>query len=323
VRSKGLTTGTPTTLQRKDYGDGMRQFIHSARRWWWLGALVIAALIAARAELRAQHTASQAADEDAVVASAHASLTEAIGAGDKSAARKLLSLQFTFVDENGKVHERKEFLHDLKGVAAATGDSNAKTWGRVAVVSGHRKSAIGSNVFFVDLWARQKGKWRMLVMQDVVLADEVAAKPAAPSASAKPYVCDNPCQTIPYRVRSTAEQDIITSFQAVEKSVVTHDAGEWAKHIADEFMLYGTGRTPASKSERIAAMTSQKDSNTRVIVGEIETMRLSVYGDSAAMIASHATADNSRPAYRTVRVWVKRGGQWLMAISAQTDIKTP
>jgi hypothetical protein len=309
----------------------MQQFIHSAeysarrsvKRWWWLGALIIAVLIAAVAELRAQHPAPQSSGDDATVAAAHASLSEAIGSGDKSAARKLLSLQFTFVDGNGKVHERKEFLHDLKGIGAVATDSNAKAWGRVAVVSGHRKSAFGSNVFFVDLWARQKGKWRVLVMQDVVLADEAPAKPAAPDAAAKPYVCDNPCQTIPYRVRSAAEQDIVTAFQAVEKSVVAHDAAEWSKHIADEFMLYGTGRTPASKSERVAIMTNQKASNTPTKVGEIETMRLSVYGDSAAMIASHAVTDSSRPAYRTVRVWVKRGGQWLMAISAQTDIKTP
>ena len=50
-------------------------------------------------------------------------------------------------------------------------------------------------------------------------------------------------------------------------------------------------------------------------------MRLSVYDDGAAMIATHALADNSRPPYQAARVWVKRNGQWLMAISVQTDIK--
>ena len=50
-------------------------------------------------------------------------------------------------------------------------------------------------------------------------------------------------------------------------------------------------------------------------------MRLSVYDDGAAMIATHALPDNSRPPYQAARVWVKRNGQWLMAISVQTDIK--
>jgi hypothetical protein len=58
-----------------------------------------------------------------------------------------------------------------------------------------------------------------------------------------------------------------------------------------------------------------------VKVGEVEAMRLSVYGDAAAMTASHVMPDNSRPPYRTTRVWVKRNGQWQMAISVQTDVK--
>jgi hypothetical protein len=50
-------------------------------------------------------------------------------------------------------------------------------------------------------------------------------------------------------------------------------------------------------------------------------MRLIVYDDGAAMMVTHAVPDNSRPPYRAARVWVKRNGQWQMAISVQTDIK--
>jgi hypothetical protein len=52
-------------------------------------------------------------------------------------------------------------------------------------------------------------------------------------------------------------------------------------------------------------------------------VRLAVYGDAAAMIATEIVPDNSRPPYRAARVWVRRNGQWLMAISVQTDIQTP
>jgi hypothetical protein len=191
-------------------------------------------------------------------------------------------------------------------------------------VTGRRHSAHDDEVFFLDVWAKQKGAWRALVMQDVVLAsaDAPAVAAAAPSpAPAKPYECKNPCQTIPYRVRSPAEQDIVNSFQAIEKSAVAHDADEWAKHVADEFVLYGTGRAPVAKSGRIAAIERQKANNAPVMVGEVEAMRLSVYDDGAAMTATHAVPDNARPPYRAARVWVKRNGQWQMAISVQTDIK--
>ena len=88
-------------------------------------------------------------------------------------------------------------------------------------------------------------------------------------------------------------------------------------------MLYGSGRAPITKSGRIATINRQKENGTAVRVGEVQAMRLSVYDDGAAMIATHVLPDNSRPPYQAARVWVKRNGQWLMAISVQTDVKSP
>jgi len=39
------------------------------------------------------------------------------------------------------------------------------------------------------------------------------------------------------------------------------------------------------------------------------------------MITTETAPDNSHPPYRAARVWVKRNGQWLMAISAHTEVK--
>jgi hypothetical protein len=294
--------------------------MRSATQRWWLGLFVAAALIAVLAELRAQTAPS----EDALVLEADQALGAAMRGDDKSIVRKLLSLQFTFVDADGKIHERKDFLADLKTVAAAApGDPVVKIYGRIGMVTGHRKSIDDRDVFFLDIWAKQKRAWRALVSQEVVLAatDTPRPAPAPMSTAALPYDCKNPCQTIPYRVRSPAEQDIINGFQAIEKAAVGHDAAEWSKHVADEFVLYGSGRAPIPKSGRIAAINRQKENGTAVTVGEVETMRLSVYDDGAAMIATHALANNSRPPYQAARVWVKRNGQWQMAISVQTDIK--
>jgi hypothetical protein len=294
--------------------------MRSATQRWWLGLFVASALVAVLVELRAQTAPS----EDTLVLEADQALGAAMRADDKSIARKLLSLQFTFVDASGKIHERKDFLADLKtAAAAAPSDPMVKIYSRIGMVTGHRKSADGRDVFFLDIWAKQKRAWRALVSQEVVPAatDTPRPAPVQTSAAATPYDCKNPCQTIPYRVRSPAEQDIVNSFQAIEKAAVGHDAAEWSKHVADEFVLYGSGRAPIPKSGRIAAINRQKESNTPVMVGEVQAMRLSVYDDGAAMIATHALPDNSRPPYQAARIWVKRNGQWQMAISVQTDIK--
>jgi hypothetical protein len=284
----------------------------------WRGALIAAALLAVAAEAGAQ----QAPGEAAAVLSADTALGDAMRGGDKSAARRILSLQFTYADENGKIRERKDFLDDLKSVApAAATDVKAGIYGLVAAVTGSRKSAQGSDVFFLDIWAKQKNAWRILTMQDVVLAKDAPPAVSQSGAAAKPYECKNPCETIPYRVRSPAEQDIVNAFQSIEKATVTHDADEWGKHIAGEFVLYRSGRAPIPRSIDIATIERQKQGNVAVTVNEIETMRLSVYGDGAAMIATHADPDNSRPAYRAASVWAKRNGQWQLVISVETEIR--
>ena len=188
-----------------------------------------------------------------------------MSAGDKSVARKLLSLQFTFVDGNGKFYERKEFLAGLKDIAAAAArDVTVKIYGRVAMVTGHRNSVHGDDVFFLDIWAKQKGAWRALVSQDVESGGERCAEaaPPPPATGEVPYDCKNPCQTIPYRVRSPAEQDVVNSFQAIEKAAVGHDADGWSKHIADEFVLYGSDRAPVAEIRHASPQSSARSRTT-------------------------------------------------------------
>jgi Domain of unknown function (DUF4440) len=303
-----------------------KRAVQLARQWSWLGVLAVAILLAVLAESRAQ----SASGEEALVNAAQKTLGEALRAGDKSAARKLLSLQFTFADENGRDFSRKEFLADLKNIGSseAATDVKVNVYGYVATVTGSRKSAQGDPVFFLDIWAKQKGSWRALTMQDVALGTDsakAAASETPPGTEAKtdpkPYECKNPCETIPYRVRSPAEQEVITALQDVAKAAVAHNAEDWGKHVADDFVLYRSGFAPVPKAANVATIEREKKANTAVTVSEIETMRLAVYGDGAAMIANHVSPDNSRPPYRAASVWAKRNGQWQLVIDVETDVK--
>jgi hypothetical protein len=295
-----------------------------AMRWGWAVALAAGVLIAVLALSRVQPKAQPTGGDDAPLLAGETALGDAMRGGDKAAARRLLALQFSFVDADGKIYARKDFLADLKDRAtAAVSSVKVRNYGLLAVVTGHRQSAHDADVFYLDIWVKQKGAWRILVMQEVAIAarDTPAVVPAAPAAEAPPHDCKNPCQNLPYRVRSVPEQDIITAFQAIEQAIVAHDAPEWDKHVADEFVLYRTGRPPVGKSERMAAIERQKESNATVTAGEVQTMRLAAYGDGAAMVADQTAPDQSRPPYRAARVWVRRNGQWLLAISVQTDMK--
>jgi hypothetical protein len=284
--------------------------------------LALALLAASLVIAHIVRTRAQSAEES--VAAADRALADVLRTGDRTIARKLLSLQFSYTDEAGRAYSRHEFLADLKSLSAATaGDPKLTMYGLLATVTGERKSADGNTAFFLDIWAKQRGAWRALAWQSVVIADGAAAPAASSRDDGKAIECTNPCQTMPYRVRSPAEQDVLNAFLAIEKASIAHDSQEWSKHVADEFMLYRSGYAPIDKAARIAAIERQKQAESPLTVGEIQAVRLSVYGDAAAMIATQMVPDNSRPPYRAARVWVRRNGQWLMTISVQTDIQTP
>lgn len=303
---------------------------HRAAERLWPAILAAAILVVVLAETRAQPATS----DESSVSAAETALSEALRTADRSAARKLLSLQFTFTDENGKTIPRKEFLAELKNVAAAgpTAEVRVKVYGLVAAATGTRRPAAGGEPFFLDVWAKQKGSWRALTMQEVALgtSDRHPARSETPpdteakteaKTDGKPYECKNPCDAIPYRVRSPAEQEIVTAFQEIARATLTHNSSEWGKHVADEFMLYRSGYPPVPKSEIVTTIEREKKSNLAVTVSEVATMRLAVYGDGAAMIADHVSPDNPRPPYRAASVWTRRGGQWLLAIDVETEVK--
>jgi hypothetical protein len=300
--------------------------MRSAMQRWWLGIVIAGLLIAVLAQPKAQPAP---ANEDALVLAADQALSAAMRAGDKTVARRLLSLQFTYVDGSGKLHERKQFLDDPKAVAAtAASDEQVKIYGHVAMVTGHRKSAAGSAVFFLDIWAKQKGAWRVLVSQDVVLAESNAPSDVEldkfrelAKQLATFFDCKNPCETVPYRVRSPAEQDIVNTFQAIERATVARDADEYGKHLAEEFVHYESDVPPVLKSERIDRLKDRKEHNIPAVITAIKSMRLWVYGDGAVMVSANGLPDDTEPLLRIARVWVKRNGQWQLAISVQTDVK--
>jgi uncharacterized protein DUF4440 len=295
--------------------------LRSSVRWSGLGVVAAGALIAAFALPKSQPKARPAALDEVVLAADNA-LGAAIRTGDRAAARRLLTLQFTFVDADGKIHPRREFLGDLTKVAARPAtDIKVRNFGSLAMMTGKHTSAQGADVFFFDIWVKQKGAWRALLMQDVPIkvAEDAAALRPIPVADVGAHACDNPCNTIPYRVRSAAELDVARTYQTITKAVAAHDGGAWAKYVADEFVAYASSRAPLARSSRIAAIEDDNDDGA-VRVGEVKTMRLSVYGDGAVMVATEA--NGPQPAYRAARVFVKRNGRWLMAATAQTDLKS-
>ena len=298
--------------------------LRPAGHWLWFVALIAAVLIAAFAVPKAEPKTPPVAADEAAVLAADTALANAVRVGDKSVVRRLLALQFSFVDAAGKLYARKDFLDDLKAVAAAPAtDVKVRSYGLVTSITGHRLSPQNGEVFFLDIWVRQKGAWRELVSHEVAtaVADASAAKLQHPRPRRKP-----PSARIRARAfltgcaRCPSRTSSLRSRRSKRRSSRTTRANGRSMSPTNSWSTAPAARRwPSPTGSRRSS--GRKQNNAAVAVGEVQSMRLAVYGDAAAMIADQAVPDHSRPPYRAARLWVKRGGQWLLAISAQTDVK--
>jgi len=255
--------------------------------------------------------ASAADTEKAVLQADHRFVT-AIAKSDTKTAATLMDQNFTWTDSAGKTLDRSAVLQSLP-TPAGGGESNAavkeRTYGDVAVVT----SVVG-RVHTVRIWTHRQSGWRALVYHEATLAEK--SEPPKPG----PPDCENPCKTLPYQPKNTAEQGIIRSWQALETAVTNHDSAGWAPHVADEFILINSNNDHVfTKADRMAILDKQKANGSGSAPVPLVSARMFDFGDAVIMTAQHQRGD-AKPIHVS-RVWIKRDGHWVMAFSEQTIVQ--
>jgi len=241
---------------------------------------------------------------EADVLRADHALVAALVAGDQHAAAALLDDHFNWIDNAGRVRGKRDGLP-----SAPLGDESGllpavHLYGNVATVAVHR-----DKLFVLRIWVCHAGLWRALVLHEV--SQEGAPGPHGPPR--KDW--DNPCRTIPYAPRNADERDCLASWQALEMAVMTHDPEEWARHVADEFLVVGAARRH-SKADRKAVLAEQQRTNAHAAPAPLTWAELVDFPEAIVMRCEHQPFHGK--ANRVSRVFVKRDGQWLMAVSFQT-----
>jgi hypothetical protein len=260
--------------------------------------------------LAAAAGAPPAANEEQDVLQTDHVLVQAIGSTDKKALGGLLDSDFTWTDSAGKTLTKAEVLQNLP-VPAAGYDAEAKgrLYGQVGVVQ-----STSGKVYVLRLWVKRPGGWRALAYHEVT---QLAAPPAgAPGVND----CENPCKTVPYQPKNEAEQGIIKSWQELETQVTAHNAAGWAPHAADEFVQVSSNNDhPLDKAARMGVLDKQKQSGAGAAPAPLVSAEMFDFGDTVVMKALHQPY-HGKP-IRVSRLWIKRDGKWVMAISYQTTIQ--
>jgi hypothetical protein len=250
------------------------------------------------------------ADDQQDLMAANKALMQAAANSDGNAAEVWLDAAFTATDSFGRTESRAEALQDSQTFTdVPSGNPQMRIYGNVGVIITEREKR---HVMMV--WVKRAEGWRTLIYHEVRQADA----PAAPGAGSKD--CTNPCKTVPYKPKSADEQDLIASWQQAETAVTNHDSKEFARHLADEFVLISSaGDKPLHKAERLAIVDQQKQAKTPSAPPALVNAELFVFPGAAVMASNHKGADGKST--HGTRVWVKREGVWQVAFSFQTTVQ--
>ena len=253
------------------------------------------------------------ADDQQDLLAANKALMTAAANSDGDAAERWLDAAFTATDANGRTESRDEALHDsVTFTDIPSGNPQMHLYGDVGVItteSGKR------HVMFI--WVKRAEGWRALVYHEVRQVETVA-----PAAGPGSNDCTNPCKTVPYKPKNADEQGVIKSWQQLETAVTGHDSKEWARHVADEFVVISSGSDkPVFKADRMATLDRQKQTNSPSAPVPLVSAEMFDFPNAIVMLCNHKRSEG-KPT-RVSRVWVKRDGMWQMAYSFQTTVQQP
>jgi ketosteroid isomerase-like protein len=261
--------------------------------------------------------------ESDAVAADH-SLTTAINTADRTSVEKLLHPEFSWTDRTGKTRSKSEILPALPSLASES-DADVKIIdaGQVALIHGsHRIPSQNASVRFIRVWVKRSQAWQLLVYQETNKAEKNPEKRSgfgAPS-NGQPVACENPCKTVPYKPDTAAEQEVVSMWQAVERTVLTNDVEAWTPNFTDDFIFVTPdGGSPLSKADRVTMITELRRTNTTLIPAEVTSMKVWVFGDAAVMRSEHKPLHGK--VLHVTRLFEKRNGHWQIAFGQQTWVE--
>jgi hypothetical protein len=255
------------------------------------------------------------ADETKAIVDADHAFVQALGKTDKAAVGKVLDVDFTWTNIQGKTVGKSAAVADLTGLASANpSDAAVKeiTFGEVGEIT-----AVSGKTHVLRVWVKRPAGWRLLVSHAATLAPEGHLGTAARHGTE----CVNPCKTIPYKPKNEAERGVIASWQALETAVTNHESQNWGPHVADEFMLVSSGNDhPLDKKDRMDILDKQKKAGTSSAPAPLVSARMFDFGDTVVMSSLHQSP-GGKPTHVT-RIWINRDGRWQLAYSQQTTVQS-
>jgi ketosteroid isomerase-like protein len=239
---------------------------------------------------------------------AQAEFDTAFAKADKAAYDRLLTDDFIWVDQAGRLRDKKTVVAELRPPTgkATTEGVDVRPYPGGAVMVATRKNPGGTDVRFLRVWLQQNNQWRLVAHQGTPIGD----KPAAGAS--------NPSSPMPANSGPASEiQAIEQAIQALNAGNRKGDAKNFAASVTERFVSIRANGTVASKQQRIDEIT--KGTTPPPPVAKVEGRSTRVYGD-LAVSTSLLNGESGRS--RQLIIHAKQNGKWLRAAIITTPVAT-
>lgn len=244
---------------------------------------------------------------------ADAAFARAVRNRDSAALGPMLDADFTWTDSAGTVLRKTQLQGEMSQLTIANtdgADSKAYTYGELGDVQLNSGRA-----HVLRVWVKRSSGWKAIVYQEVM---SLEAPPAfTPGAGNE---CENPCKTVPFTAKNDSEREVALAYSKLESAAHARDSAAFGPMVADEFVAISSNSNKVqTKRSRMEEFDHAKDAG--LAPTPLVSARMFSFGDAVLMLSEHKP-DRGNPLHVT-RVWIKRGGRWVEALSYQTSVTAP
>lgn len=253
-----------------------------------------------------------AADEEKVVLQADNALFQAIAKADKTGTGKLLDADLIWTDSQGKSQAKAEVLQNLPAAGNNRIEAPVRIYGGSAVIRAGK-----GRLQVLRVWAKRPAGWRLLLYQEVMLAEKPRA---VPNANVNGGPCENPCKTIPYKPKTETEKAALAAMQAVQAAMANSDPDSWSANVADEFTATNTPDNEVyDRANRLEQFKNLMKAGMHTTPTPMVSAQVFDLGDAVLVVPREQPPTNKTNL--NTRLMVKQNGRWVMLFSFNTRIE--
>ncbi len=248
--------------------------------------------------------------QNAGMISADQAFAQAVAHADRVALEKLLDADLTWTDARGRSRSKSQVLQAVPHPLipnAKDAETTAYDYGDL----GDSQVTLG-RAHVLRVWVKRPDGWKLIVYQEVMSRD---TPPAFTPGAGKE--CQNPCKSIPFSPKTETERDVALAYSKLEAAAHARNSAAFGPMVADEFVALSSNSDKLqTRRSRMQEFDRSKDGG--LAPTPLVSARMFSFGPAVLMVSEHKP-DRGDPLHVT-RVWIKRGGNWMEALSYQTAV---